>query len=90
MARKRLEHFLDEFRASVNQRIDKLSSQVKIYGAVVTLGAVAIPAYSQIRVAYADTAIEAAVTRQIDKAVTKAADTAAAKVLERMEKTYCE
>jgi len=91
MARTRLESLLDEFRGSVNKRIDRLSSQVKIYGAIVTLGAVAIPVYGQIKSAYAETQIERSIAAKIEPAVVRAADLAATKAVQKMKETqYCE
>ena len=39
--------------AVLESKISSLSKQVKIYGAIVTIAAVAVPAYGQIRSAYA-------------------------------------
>ena len=88
MARRQLESMLSEFKCSVNTRIDKLSAQVKIYGAVVTLSAVIIPAYSQITTAFAEPKIEAVVRRQLDPIVESVIVKALTRVKE--EKPYCE
>jgi hypothetical protein len=91
MARTRLENLLSEFSSSVNKRIDRLSSQVKIYGAVVTLGVVAIPVYGQITTVNAKAQIEQVVDSRVEPAVVRAADLAATKAVQKLkEKQYCE
>lgn len=91
MARRHLESLLEEFKSSVNKRIDRLSNRVKIYGAVVTLGAVAIPVYGQIRSVYAESQIDRAIATKIEPAVNRAAELAATKAVQKLkEKQYCE
>lgn len=54
--------------------VKKLSGQIKIYGAIVTLGAVAIPAYGQIRSAYAKTELQQIARDEIVKVVREIID----------------
>jgi hypothetical protein len=88
MARQRLESLFNDFKRDVHSKIDRLSKQVKIYGAVVTLGAVAIPVYGQIQAAWAQDAIEKTVDRRIDVAVSKAADASAERAIQKFERRY--
>lgn len=80
----------NEFR-ELRQIVNRLSSRMRFYGTLVTLGVVAIPAYGQIKTVFAQSQIEQVVDKRIEVAVVRAADLAATKAVQKLkEKQYCE
>ena len=74
--------------ADVHSKIDKLSKQVKLYGALVAICTAAVPTYGQIKSAYADDHIESVVDARVEIAASKAADKAATLAAERAIQKY--
>lgn len=79
---------LEQALSDLNMRVSKLSKQVKIYGAIVTLGAVIIPAYSQITTAFAETRIEQSIRRQLTPVISSVIKQAITEA--KADKSYCE
>lgn len=80
-----LDRRFQELKDHVDQRLGSLSKKIKLYGALVALGTVAIPTYGQISTSMAQSRIESTVDARLDSAVSRAADVGAERAVRKLE-----
>lgn len=81
----RIDRKIQELKDHVDQRLGSLSRKIKLYGALVALGTVAIPTYGQISTSMAQSRIESTVDARLNSAVSRAADEGAEKAVRKMQ-----